>query len=204
MSCGIRRETDHHRYSSYKGVVGETFENVHRAGTSPPTGPWQKLGHRRHRVQVLVWQGLPRPGLRLRQPRDRRLVDLHRVAEPRAAGGDARHAAAEAAERSEAGHGERHGLAVPARRATAKGFARPGWCKACRRKGNCLDNGVHGAGLFGHIKDEFFRGRDWDRLRAPSRKTWTTYIVHWNTRRRQKKLKGLTPEEFRSQSLMAA
>lgn len=28
MSCGIRRETDHHRYSSYKGVVGETFENV--------------------------------------------------------------------------------------------------------------------------------------------------------------------------------
>lgn len=29
------------------------------------------------------------------------------------------------------------------------------------------------------------------------------YIVHWNTRRRQKGLKGLTPEEFRSQSLMA-
>lgn len=28
-------------------------------------------------------------------------------------------------------------------------------------------------------------------------------IVHWNTRRRQKRLKGLTPEEFRNQSLMA-
>ncbi|MEF2830289.1 MAG: IS3 family transposase, partial [Senegalimassilia anaerobia] len=26
---------------------------------------------------------------------------------------------------------------------------------------------------------------------------------HWNTRRRQVKLKGLTPEEFRSQSLVA-
>ncbi|WP_329932663.1 IS3 family transposase, partial [Slackia isoflavoniconvertens] len=26
----------------------------------------------------------------------------------------------------------------------------------------------------------------------------------WNTRRRQKRLKGLTPEEFRNQSLMAA
>ncbi|MED9893276.1 MAG: IS3 family transposase, partial [Collinsella sp.] len=26
---------------------------------------------------------------------------------------------------------------------------------------------------------------------------------HWNTRRRQVKLKGLTPEEFRSQSLAA-
>ncbi|MEF2830244.1 MAG: IS3 family transposase, partial [Senegalimassilia anaerobia] len=29
------------------------------------------------------------------------------------------------------------------------------------------------------------------------------YVVHWNTRRRQVKLKGLTPEEFRSQSLVA-
>lgn len=28
-------------------------------------------------------------------------------------------------------------------------------------------------------------------------------IVHWNTRRRQKRLKGLIPEEFRNQSLMA-
>lgn len=30
------------------------------------------------------------------------------------------------------------------------------------------------------------------------------YIIHWNTRRRQVKLKGLTPEEFRNQSLRAA
>lgn len=29
------------------------------------------------------------------------------------------------------------------------------------------------------------------------------YVVHWNTRSRQVKLKGLTPEEFRSQSLVA-
>ncbi|WP_418739022.1 IS3 family transposase, partial [Ellagibacter isourolithinifaciens] len=27
------------------------------------------------------------------------------------------------------------------------------------------------------------------------------YVVHWNTMRRQVKLKGLTPEEFRRQSL---
>ncbi|MBQ3268106.1 MAG: IS3 family transposase, partial [Atopobiaceae bacterium] len=27
------------------------------------------------------------------------------------------------------------------------------------------------------------------------------YIVYWNTRRRQVELKGLTPEEFRNQSL---
>lgn len=30
------------------------------------------------------------------------------------------------------------------------------------------------------------------------------YIVHWNTRRRQVKLRGLIPEEFRNQSLNAA
>ncbi|WP_338400657.1 IS3 family transposase [Collinsella aerofaciens] len=28
-------------------------------------------------------------------------------------------------------------------------------------------------------------------------------MIHWNTRRRQVKLKGLTPEEFRRQSLAA-
>ena len=28
LRCGIRRETDHHRHNSYKGVVGKTFENV--------------------------------------------------------------------------------------------------------------------------------------------------------------------------------
>ncbi|WP_449134687.1 IS3 family transposase, partial [Senegalimassilia anaerobia] len=28
-------------------------------------------------------------------------------------------------------------------------------------------------------------------------------VVHWNTRRRQVKLNGLTPEEFRSQSRVA-
>ena len=43
LRCGIRRETDYHRYNSYKGVVGETFENVigrdFEAG-----GPWQKMG----------------------------------------------------------------------------------------------------------------------------------------------------------------
>lgn len=43
MSCGIRRETDYHKYNSYRGRVGETFENVigrdFEAG-----GPWQKMG----------------------------------------------------------------------------------------------------------------------------------------------------------------
>lgn len=43
MSCGMRRETDHHRYNSHKGVVGKTFENVLGRDFSAD-GPWQKLG----------------------------------------------------------------------------------------------------------------------------------------------------------------
>ena len=28
IRCGIRRETDSHKHNSYKGIVGEIFENV--------------------------------------------------------------------------------------------------------------------------------------------------------------------------------
>ena len=43
IRCGIRRETDYHRYSSYKGVVGKTFENVIGRDFSAD-GPWKKMG----------------------------------------------------------------------------------------------------------------------------------------------------------------
>ena len=56
--------------------------------------------------------------------------------------------------------------------------------------------------MFGHLKDEFFRGRTWPDFES-FKADLDAYIVHWNTRRRQVKLKGLTPEEFRNQSLVA-
>ena len=43
LSCGIRRETDYHRYNSFRGVVGETFENLVARDFSAG-GPWQKMG----------------------------------------------------------------------------------------------------------------------------------------------------------------
>ena len=43
LRCGIRRETDYHRYSSYRGVVGGTFENV-IGRDFKADGPWQKMG----------------------------------------------------------------------------------------------------------------------------------------------------------------
>ena len=69
------------------------------------------------------------------------------------------------------------------------------------RKGNCLDNGATEQ-VFGHIKDEFFRGRTWPDFES-FESDLDAYVAHWNTRRRQVKLKGLTPEEFRSQSFAA-
>ena len=69
------------------------------------------------------------------------------------------------------------------------------------RKGNCIDNGATEQ-VFGHIKDEFFRGRTWPDFES-LKADLDDFVVHWNTRRRQVKLKGLTPEEFRRQSLAA-
>ena len=69
------------------------------------------------------------------------------------------------------------------------------------RKGNCIDNGATEQ-VFGHLKDEFFRGRAWPDFES-FKADLDAYVVHWNTRRRQVKLKGLTPEEFRSQSRVA-
>ncbi len=28
ISCGIRRESDYHKYNSFRGVVGKTFKNL--------------------------------------------------------------------------------------------------------------------------------------------------------------------------------
>lgn len=43
ISCGIRRETDYHRYDSYRGKVGKTFENV-IGRDFEADGPWEKTG----------------------------------------------------------------------------------------------------------------------------------------------------------------
>ena len=53
-----------------------------------------------------------------------------------------------------------------------------------------------------HRSFGFFRNRVWPSFDAFKRDL-DAYVIHWNTRRRQVKLKGLTPEEFRRQSLAA-
>lgn len=76
-----------------------------------------------------------------------------------------------------------------------------GVIQSMSRKGNCIDNGATEQ-VFGHMKDEFFRGRTWPNFES-FKADLDAYVMYWNTQRRQVKLKGLTPEEFRNQSLVA-
>lgn len=77
-----------------------------------------------------------------------------------------------------------------------------GIVQSMSRKGNRIDNGATEQ-VFGHMKYGFFRGRTWADF-EPLKADLGACVAHWNTRRRQVKLKGLAPEEFRNQSLRAA
>ena len=54
----------------------------------------------------------------------------------------------------------------------------------------------------GHLKDEFYTGREFASYEE-FKNELDAYIIHWNTKRRQIRLEGHTPEEFRNMSLTA-
>lgn len=60
---------------------------------------------------------------------------------------------------------------------------------------NCLDSACT-EGLFDHLKDGFSRGNEWPDF-GSFKADLDSYVRHWNARRRQGALGGLTPEEFR-------
>ncbi len=70
------------------------------------------------------------------------------------------------------------------------------------RKATCLDNACV-EGFFGHMKDEFYRGRRFDSFET-FRAELEAYIVYWNTRRYQVRLKGMAPVQYRSHPIRAA
>lgn len=70
------------------------------------------------------------------------------------------------------------------------------------RKATCLDNACM-EGFFGHLKDEFYRGQRFSSF-ASFKEQIDAYIVYWNTRRYQTRLKGMTPEQYRGHSIRAA
>lgn len=197
MSCGIRRGSGRRRYSSYRGRVGSTFENV-LGRDFAADGPWQKMGTDVTELrqpwgkayfapvydfgskEIVAWSTSPRPDMaQQHELLDRLLARMPEGARP--------------VLHSDMGWQYQHA----------------GWCDRLRaagvvqsmsRKGNCLDNAATEQ-VFGHMKDEFFRGRTWPGFEE-LKGDLDAYVVHWNTRRRQAKLRGLTPEEFRNQSLV--
>lgn len=198
IRCGIRRETDYHRYNSYKGVVGETFENVIGRDFSAD-GPWRKMGtdvtefkqswgkayfapiYDFSSKEIVAWSTSRRPDMAQQMTLlDRLLAKMPEGETPIL--------------HSDMGWQYQH-EAWTGRLREAK------ITQSMSRKGNCIDNGATEQ-VFGHIKDEFFRGRSWADFES-FKADLDAYVVHWNTMRRQVKLKGLTPEEFRRQSLVA-
>jgi transposase InsO family protein len=198
ISCGIRRETDYHRYNSYRGVVGKTFENVLGRDFSAD-GPWQKIGtdvtefkqkwgkayfapaYDFGSKEIAAWSISRRPDM----AQQREMLDMLIPKIPEGA---------HPVMQSDMGWQYQHD-------GYCSRLERAGIVQSMSRKGNCIDNGATEQ-VFGHIKDEFFRGREF-----PDFETFKSelegYIEYWNTQRRQVKLKGLTPEEFRCQSQAA-
>ena len=196
LRCGIRRETDYHRYNSYKGVVGETFENVIGRDFAAD-GPWQKMGtdvtefkqpwgkayfapvYDFGSKEIVAWSTSTSPDMAQQaELLDQLLAKMPEGAAP--------------VLHSDMGWQYQH--------AAWSGRLRDaGIVQSMSRKGNCIDNGATEQ-VFGHVKDEFFRGRAWPDFES-FKADLDAYVVHWNTRRRQVRLKGLTPEEFRNQAL---
>lgn len=198
LRCAIRRERPFRRYSSYRGVVGATFENV-LGRDFAADGPWQKMGTdvtefgcsfgRAYLApaydfgsgEIVAWSISESPNM----GQQREMLAALAAVKP---------SWARPIMQMDMGWQYQHDEFVGALREL-------GIVQSMSRKGNCLDNACT-EGLFGHMKDEFSRGRDWDSF-DEFKLDLEAYIRHWNTRRRQVRLKGLTPEEFRSQALRA-
>ena len=195
---GIRRETAYHRYNSYRGVVGRTFENV-IARNFDAGAPWRKLGTDVTEFKVAGGKAYWAPTLDFcskeivasdisttpDMAQQMRMLDelLPKIPEG-------------AAPTMHSDRGWQYQHASYTSRLEAAGIV-----QSMSRKANCIDNAATEQ-LFGHVKDEFYRGREWETF-EDFKRDLEEYIVHWNTSRRQVRLKGLTPEEFRNQALAA-
>ncbi len=78
-------------------------------------------------------------------------------------------------------------------------LAEHGIIQSMSRKGNCLDNAVMES-FFGRLKAECFYGREFN-TREEIVNAVRDYLDYYNHRRIQLKLKGLSPIQYRRQSL---
>ena len=199
LRCGIRRERAYHRYNSYKGNVGQSFDNI-IGRDFKADGPWQKLGtdvtefklsfgkaylapvYDFASKEIVAHSISMHPNLAQQQEMLQILMDV----KPQGA---------EPILHSDMGWQYQHETYI-------RTLADNGFIQSMSRKGNCIDNGATEQ-VFGHLKDEFFRGQDWQTFES-FKADLNAYITYWNTQRRQVKLKGLTPAEYRDQALQQA
>ena len=199
LRCGICRERAYHRYNSYKGSVGQSFKNI-IGRDFKATGPWQKMGtdvtefklsfgkaylapvYDFASKEIVAYSISMCPNLAQQQE----MLQILMEAKPEGA---------EPILHSDMGWQYQHETYI-------RTLAENGFIQSMSRKGNCIDNGATEQ-VFGHLKDEFFRGQDWQTFES-FKADLDAYITHWNTTRRQVKLKGLTPAEYRDQALQQA
>ena len=199
LRCGIRRETNYHRYNSYKGDVGQSFDNI-IGRDFKADGPWQKMGTDVTEFKLSFGKAYLAP---VYDFASKEIVahsismcpNLAQQQEMLQMLMDAKPAGVEPILHSDMGWQYQHETNIST-------LAENGFIQSMSRKGNCIDNGATEQ-VFGHIKDEFFRGQDWQTFES-FKADLDAYITHWNTTRRQVKLKGLTPAEYRDQALQEA
>ncbi|MFC5222393.1 IS3 family transposase [Bifidobacterium leontopitheci] len=192
LRCAIRRANPYRRYSSYRGDAGAGVPDLLQRDFTAD-GPWQKLGtdvtefkvagakaylapvYDMCLKEIVAWDVSPSPDMAQQQ----RMLDMLEERMPEGV---------EPVLHSDMGWPYQHRLWRD--RLEAMGIV-----QSMSRKGNCLDNAATEQ-VFGHLKDEFYKGREfasYEEFKAGLE----AYIVHWNTKRRQERLGGLTPEEFR-------
>ena len=199
LRCGIRRERAYHRYNSYKGSVGQSFDNI-IGRDFKATGPWQKMGTDVTEFKLSFGKAYLAPVYDFASKE----IVAHSISmHPNLAQQqemlqilmDAKPEGAEPILHSDMGWQYQHETYI-------RTLADNGFIQSMSRTGNCIDNGATEQ-VFGHLKDEFFRGQDWQTFES-FKADLDAYITHWNTTRRQVKLKGLTPAEYRDQALQEA
>ena len=199
LRCGIRRERAYHRYNSYKGNVGQSFDNI-IGRNFKATGPWQKMGTDVTEFKLSFGKAYLAP---VYDFASKEIVahsismcpNLAQQQEMLQILMDAKPAGVEPILHSDMRWQYQHETYIST-------LAENGFIQSMSRKGNCIDNAATEQ-VFGHLKDEFFRGQDWPTFES-FKADLDAYITHWNTTRRQVKLKGLTPAEYRDQALQQA
>ncbi|MBS4976256.1 MULTISPECIES: IS3 family transposase [Longicatena] len=83
-----------------------------------------------------------------------------------------------------------------------KSLEEKGIIQSMSRKGNCLDNSPM-ENFFGKMKNEMFYGHEYEyKTLEELELAMEEYITYYNTQRITTKLKGLTPVQYRNQSLL--